>query len=259
MSDSKFGAASSSFSKAAHELHLTASAVRQQIKQLEAHLGMPLFRRLTRAIELTEAGEAFARVATRTLGAYRDGHADLMGRFGRPVLRISMVPMVAHELVIPALSDFKQACPDIDLRLETSMALADFQHDAVDAALRIGDGNWPGLEVLRLADCHGTVVASPERPAAAGPLVGGARPRGGAFAAHAAEGQSLVPVSARGQAAHPADAGLPMDEAALRTGRRPDGARPRGRGNQAVAVGSLRRRVCDVMTMLSPHIPGGLS
>jgi DNA-binding transcriptional LysR family regulator len=151
-----------SISKAAQELHLTASAVSQQIKQLEEHLGMPLFRRLTRAIELTEAGEAFARVAARTLHAYREGHGDLMNRFSRPVLRLSMVPMVAHELVIPALAGFQQAYPHLDLRLETSMALADFQRDPVDAALRIGEGDWPGLDVLHLADCHGTVVASPE-------------------------------------------------------------------------------------------------
>ena len=151
-----------SISKAAHELHLTPSAVSQQIKQLEDHLGMPLFRRLTRAIELTDAGQSFARVATRTLHAYREGHADLMNRFGRPVLRISMVPMVAYEVVIPALPGFQQANPHIDLRLETSMGLADFQRDPVDAALRIGEGVWPGLEVLDVADCLGTVVASPE-------------------------------------------------------------------------------------------------
>ncbi|RZI84264.1 MAG: LysR family transcriptional regulator [Rubrivivax sp.] len=151
-----------SFSKAATEMHLTASAISQQVKLLEDHIGLALFRRLTRRIELTEAGVAFARLATKTLSVYRHGHTDLLEQFSRPVLRISMFPMVAHELILPALSGFQEAHPGMDLRLETGMDLADFEQQPLDAAIRFGLGHWPGLEALPLSDCQGTLVAAPD-------------------------------------------------------------------------------------------------
>lgn len=151
-----------SFSKAAAELHLTTAAISQQIKQLEGHLGMPLFRRLTRRVELTEAGAAFAEVVSQTLNTYRAGHADLLHRYTRPVLRMSASVFVTHELLIPHLGSFQKAHPHIDIRLEANMDLVDFEHDPVDAAIRLGSGNWPGLEALPLCTCQAALVASPD-------------------------------------------------------------------------------------------------
>lgn len=73
-----------SFSKAAEELHITTSAISQQIKQLEAHFGQPLFRRLTRRVELTEPGYQFALVASQTLTTYKQGYADSLHSFRSP-------------------------------------------------------------------------------------------------------------------------------------------------------------------------------
>lgn len=150
-----------SMSRAAQELNLTASAVSQQIKQLESAMEVQLFHRLTRRIELTEAGEMFFKVATRTLRAYRQGHAEMRNKFARPVLRISCLPTVAHQLILPALASFHEAFPGIDLRLDARMDVVDFDVDPIDAAVRTGMGNWPGLVALPLAPCHGTLVASP--------------------------------------------------------------------------------------------------
>lgn len=150
-----------SMSRAAQELNLTASAVSQQIKQLESVMDVQLFHRLTRRIELTEAGEMFFKVATRTLRAYRQGHAEMQGKFGRPVLRISCVPSVAHQLILPALGAFQEAFPGLDLRLDARMDVIDFDVDPIDAAVRTGLGNWPGLIALPLGPCFGTLVASP--------------------------------------------------------------------------------------------------
>lgn len=151
-----------SFSKAAAELHLTASAVSQQVKQLEQHLGMSLFHRLTRRVELTAAGAQFAEVAARTLDSYRNGHAELLQRHSRPVLKLSTFHMVAHELIIPGLADFQTTHPAIDLHLDISLGLADFETDGIDGAVRCGTGPWPGLEALPLSDCEVTLVAAPE-------------------------------------------------------------------------------------------------
>jgi DNA-binding transcriptional LysR family regulator len=150
-----------SMSRAAQELSLTASAVSQQIKQLETVMDVQLFHRLTRRIELTEAGEMFFKVATRALRAYRQGHAEMHGKFGRPVLRISCLPTVAHQLILPALGSFQETFPGIDLRLDARMEVVDFEADPIDAAVRTGMGNWPGVVALPLAPCHGTLVASP--------------------------------------------------------------------------------------------------
>ena len=128
-----------SFSKAARELHLTTSAISQQIKQLEAQLGMPLFRRLTRRVELTEAGHEFALVAAKTLGAYRSGHAAFVQKFARAQLRLSMTPLIANEFVIPRIQDFQSAHPELSLSIESSMDLVDF--DQFGSAL----GNGPAL------------------------------------------------------------------------------------------------------------------
>ncbi len=151
-----------SFSKAATELHLTTAAISQQIKQLEGHLDMPLFRRLTRRVELTEAGTAFADVVRQTLGTYRMGHADLLHRYTRPVLRLSASVFVTHEMLIPRLGEFQAAHPNVDIRLEARMDLVDFEHDAMDAAIRLGRGNWQGLEAIPLCACQAVMVASPE-------------------------------------------------------------------------------------------------
>jgi len=150
-----------SFKKAGAELHVTASAVSQQIKKLEQWLECSLFHRRTRQLELTQEDEAFFTVAQQTLNFYRQAHAVFLHRFERPVLRISMVPFVAFEICLPALSAFQQDYPDLQLRIETSMSLVDFASEPVDAAIRLGDGRWPDLETLPLAPAKAALIASP--------------------------------------------------------------------------------------------------
>lgn len=151
-----------SFSKAATELHVTTAAISQQIRQLEAHLGLPLFLRLTRRVELTDAGRQFAEVVSRTLQIYRQGHADLMHHHTRPTLRLSMTPMVAQELLIPRLAAFQAQHPDVSIRLDARMDFVDFEREPIDAAIRVGKGPWPGLQAQPLCRCAVVIVASPE-------------------------------------------------------------------------------------------------
>ncbi len=150
-----------SFKLAAQALCITPSAVSQQIKQLEQHLNMSLFNRLTRRVELNEYGKAYLRVAEQTLSTYRNCHDSFLYQVSNPILRISMIPFVAYEIVIPALHEFKSLHPNIELRIETSMSLIDFDREPVDAAIRLGDGNWPGLETHSISPCHCALVASP--------------------------------------------------------------------------------------------------
>jgi LysR family transcriptional regulator, glycine cleavage system transcriptional activator len=150
-----------SFAKAAQELHVTAPAISQQIRQLEDWLGVPLFHRLTRQVRLTEAGVQFAALAREVLQRYQDGHAEWLWAHARPRLRLSAAPLVGHELLLPALGAFQAQHPGLDLSLDLDLALADFDAGQVDAAIRFGAGRWRGLTAWPLIDCLGTVAGHP--------------------------------------------------------------------------------------------------
>lgn len=150
-----------SFKKAGDALSVTPSAISQQIKLLEDHLGLLLFNRLTRKVELTDSGHAYFQLAEKTLSIFKAGHQSFCERFSKPTLRISMMPFVALDIVLPALHQFQAQQPNVELRIETSMSVIDFESDTIDAAIRFGDGQWPGLTILPLTPCSATIVASP--------------------------------------------------------------------------------------------------
>ncbi|MEZ4404419.1 MAG: LysR substrate-binding domain-containing protein [Kofleriaceae bacterium] len=150
-----------SFKRAAAELHVTPSAVSQQVAALEEHLATPLFHRLPRAVQLSAAGAAFFRVAADTLDCYRRGAGAFVAARTRQPLRVSMQPFVAYEIAIPQLHTLRRAHPDLDLRLETSSGLADVAGGEVDAAVRFGRGPWPGLAATRLTRVTAGLVCAP--------------------------------------------------------------------------------------------------
>jgi len=140
-----------SMKDAAEELAVTPGAVSQQIALLEARIGTSLFRRLTRSLELTEAGRTYfspIRTAFRQMEeATRRVTAISEGR----VLTLSAPPAFATTWLVPRLGDFQRSHPGIDLRVVTSRVLADFEADGVDAAIRHGLGRYKGLRTDRIA------------------------------------------------------------------------------------------------------------
>ncbi|MGH8529895.1 MAG: LysR substrate-binding domain-containing protein [Nevskiales bacterium] len=150
-----------SFKRAAEVLHLTPSAVSHQIKALEDFLGFALFKRLNRALELTEGGRAYLQVTTQSLARLREGSAQIAQRFGRVELRISMGPFIASEMIVPALPSFQKQHPDVYLRIETGLRSVDLIHEDVDMALRFGQGQWPGVIAEKLLDMTAAPVCSP--------------------------------------------------------------------------------------------------
>lgn len=134
-----------SFKAAATALHLTPSAVSHQIKALEAFLGVALFRRGNRSLELGEGGKAYLKVVQDTLQRLREGSGRIAERYGRARLRVSMGDFIASEIVVPALPEFQERHPQIDLSLETSSRPVDLLHEDIDIALRFGDGRWPKI------------------------------------------------------------------------------------------------------------------
>lgn len=134
-----------SFARAADELHVTPAALSFQIKSLEQHLGQPLFRRLNRAVALTEAGQALAPGAA-------DGFA-MLGTAWRAAKRVTdqrsltvtAGPAFTAKWLAPRLYDFAQAHPEIQLRLSAGLSILDLERDDVDVALRFGYGPDAGL------------------------------------------------------------------------------------------------------------------
>lgn len=125
-----------SFTRAGDEIALTQSAVSRQIQALEERLGVPLFRRLHRALVLTEEGRAFQQATTEALTAIdRASRALRQGGETRPVV-VSTTAGFAGLWLIPRLTSFVAAHPEVDVRISTGTALANLDRDGVDVAVR---------------------------------------------------------------------------------------------------------------------------
>lgn len=154
-------ARSGSFVRAAEELGITAGAVSQHIRALEEFAGQPLFRRLGRGVELTDAGRSAFSSATNAIAemlqAGRAMRASLRGRR----ISISTAPSFASKWLIPRITRFQELFPDIEVRMSADMSLVDFSGSDIDLAIRYGPGGYEGLHCERLMSESVIVVASP--------------------------------------------------------------------------------------------------
>jgi LysR family transcriptional regulator, glycine cleavage system transcriptional activator len=139
-----------SFSKAAEELHVTPAAISHQIKALEEQLGVPLFRRLNRAVLLTDAGQACLPGLSEAFDRMAAVLERLRAQDGGGPLTVSTSPAFAAKWLVPRLERFQERCPEIDVRVSAAMRLVDFTREDVDLAIRYGSGRYAGLlaEVL---------------------------------------------------------------------------------------------------------------
>jgi LysR family glycine cleavage system transcriptional activator len=148
------------FSRAGAELHITHGAISHQMKALERELGVTLFHRRSRGVELTEPGRELAAAVRDALDRIARGVAELRGRPHR-ALTISVLPAFATHWLIPRLADFNRRHPDIDINIRAGQALADFATENVDLAVRYGGGQWPGVSAVQLAHEDVFPVCSP--------------------------------------------------------------------------------------------------
>lgn len=150
-----------SMKRAANELCVTPSAVSQLVRGLEEELGQALFRRVHRAIRLTDAGqtllpgvrgafELIAMTTERVRRATADG-----------VLTVSATPFFAETWLVPRLADFGARHPEIDLRITTTAALVDLAAGEADVAIRHGLGRFRGMHADLLVAPAVVPVAAP--------------------------------------------------------------------------------------------------
>src|SRR5690606_19024999 len=150
-----------SFARAAEELGITAGAVSQHIRVLEEFAGQPLFRRLGRGVELTEAGQAaFSHASSAMAEMLQAGRAMRASWRGRRI-SLSTPPSFASKWLIPRLGRFQESYPEIEVRLSADMSLVDFAGSDIDFAIRYGAGGYDGLYCERLMTDSVIVVTSP--------------------------------------------------------------------------------------------------
>lgn len=125
-----------SFREAAEEIGVTPSAVSHQIRGLEEAAGLRLFRRAGRQVALTPAGDAFWSKVRRAFDLLDEASEELRQQADARTLRVSALPFFTDVCLIPRLGAFQSAHPKIDLVIETSNRLADFERDRVDVGIR---------------------------------------------------------------------------------------------------------------------------
>ena len=150
-----------SISRAADELAVTPAAVSHQVKALEDFLGLALFRRLNRALMLTDAGQTI-------LPGLRDGFDGLAQAIARlaaqrhgDTLTVSSSPSFAAKWLVPRLDRFRAAHPHIELRIDATDQIVDLIHGEADVGIRYGLGNYPGLRTEQLFDDEAIPVCAP--------------------------------------------------------------------------------------------------
>lgn len=155
-------ARSGNLTRAAASMHLTVSALSHQIRALEERLGRRLFERGPRGVKLTADGERLMNRVAPHLEAL-DHALRPYGPCRDDVLTLSLMASMASAWLVPRLGDFLALHPQLELNLQSSTRLVDFERETnVDAALRGGYGGWPGVVIEHLFDETLTPVASPK-------------------------------------------------------------------------------------------------
>jgi len=151
----------SSFTRAARELHVTPAAVSHQIRGLEKYLGVTLFRRTTRRLELTDQGRVAAELFREGFEKLARGVSKLRAEEASASVTLSVTTAFATRWLVPRLGRFARRCPGIDLMVRAGTQPVDFDHDDIDVAVRIGRGGVAGATAIPLFAESVAPLASP--------------------------------------------------------------------------------------------------
>jgi LysR family glycine cleavage system transcriptional activator len=157
---------------AADVLHLTHSAVSQQIRALEERLGFALFERRGRRVVLNAAGQALLRSVQGALSLLDDGvqAAAAAATGGAQRLRITVLPSFANRWLLPRIGRWRERHPALPIEIDASIRAVDLQREGFHAAVRQGTGPWPGVQSERLFEQPPIIVVG--SPSAARRLLG---------------------------------------------------------------------------------------
>ncbi len=150
-----------SFSDAAEELSLTQGAISRQIAALEEQLGTLLFERTSRHVTLSDAGCLYWAAVQPALASIRSASLQLMSQMRGSVLNLAFLPTFGTRWLIPRIPRFVAQYPDIILNFSTRIGQFDFEREGLDAAIHIGQPDWPDADCTFLMDETVAPVCSP--------------------------------------------------------------------------------------------------
>jgi len=150
-----------SFTEAASELNLTQSAVSHRVRGLEQELGIALFRRMTRRLELTPRGRRLARKIDSSIGEIDRSIVEIVQPDDEGPLKVTMLPSVASLWLIPRLPGIRSRHPDLDVQVIADPRLLDLRAEGIDVAIRFGRTPHPGYSVTRLMSDRVLPVCTP--------------------------------------------------------------------------------------------------
>ncbi|SLN27975.1 Glycine cleavage system transcriptional activator [Roseovarius albus] len=156
-----------SFTRAAQELNVQQPAVSAAIKQLETALGVQLFARAHKSVRLTQSGERLFTDVTASFDRIYQTASMLSQRHAQEHVTLSASTAFAHYWMVPKLTQFHKAHPDVDLRLQTSDREPDIGAEGISLAIRRGHGIWEGCHSSLIAPEVISPIASPRVMAAA--------------------------------------------------------------------------------------------
>jgi len=155
----------SSFAAAAQELNLTPAAISQQIRLLEKHLDVDLFKRLPHGVTLTDIGQAYALPIRRAFDEMQDATTGLFKRQKRRRLHIRTSIAYGTLSLAPRLAEFPALHPDVELHMSTAIWSDRMDDPDIDIDIRYGTGNWSEPHMWQLSQETGVIVCTPEHAA----------------------------------------------------------------------------------------------
>jgi LysR family transcriptional regulator, regulator of gene expression of beta-lactamase len=148
-------------SRAAVELCVTQAALSHQIRNLEERLGVTLFRRVPRGLVLTDEGAALVPVLTSAFDTISERLDRFSGGQYHETLNVGVVGTFATGWLVPRLTGFEQAHPEVDLRLFTNNNRVNIPGEGLDLAIRFGNGAWHGMAAQLLMQAPMTAMCAP--------------------------------------------------------------------------------------------------
>ncbi|MBK5570269.1 LysR substrate-binding domain-containing protein [Ensifer sp. 2YAB10] len=150
------------FTRAANELGMTQAAVSYAIRGLEEQLGVPLFHRVHRAVELTEAGEKFHADVSVGLSRIQKSAEDIRAKGRETNVTLAASTAFASMWMLPRLNRMREDLPEIDLRIQTAVRDLDLEEEPIPLGIRGGDpSHWPRYHAALLAEEVVNAVATP--------------------------------------------------------------------------------------------------
>ncbi|MCU7369316.1 LysR family transcriptional regulator [Pantoea stewartii] len=150
------------FTKAAQELYVSQAAVSHQIRLLEENLGVSLFKRLPRGLEMTNESKLLLPDVVEAFKILEKAYGQFEKGMLKETISVACVGTFAMGWLLPRLEVFNELHPNIDINLRTNNNVVNIVAEGLDVAIRYGDGNWPSTQNVLILNAPLTILCRPD-------------------------------------------------------------------------------------------------